>query len=240
MPTLEEIFLHELKDLYSAESQLIAALPKMSKASNTPELAQAFDTHLAQTREQKNRLEQVAKLLDESLAGETCKAMKGLVEEGQGIIEEFDESAARDAALIAAAQRVEHYEIAAYGSAVALAKALGHEDVASLLDATLQEEGDTDKLLTQICEGTVIPNAMAQGDDLESAPSKSKSSSAKARKSNGASGKGANGTVKASKSASGSDDLESMTRDELYKLAQEREIEGRSGMDKDALVKALR
>lgn len=165
MTTLSEIFIHELKDIFSAESQLIKALPKMAKASATPELAEAFTTHLEQTKVQRDRLQQIGEILEEKLTGETCKAMQGLIEEGEGIVEDFDESAARDAALVAAAQRVEHYEISAYGSALALAKALGHEDVVALLEQTLQEEADTDKLLTQICESTVVPAALEDEDE---------------------------------------------------------------------------
>jgi ferritin-like metal-binding protein YciE len=213
MTTLPEIFEHELKDLFSAESQLIAALPKMKKAASTPELAQAFETHLAQTREQKARLQEIAKMLDTSLGGHTCKAMQGLIEEGSELMEEFEPSPARDAALIAAAQRVEHYEISAYGSACALAKALGHNEVAALLDKTLQEEGDTDKLLTEISLNTVVPSSLKNGSNGSS------------------SGNGA--------PAMSREELEAKTRDALYQLAQEREIEGRSQMDKQQLIKAL-
>ena len=106
MATLQEIFLHELQDIFSAESQLIQAFPKMQKASATPELAQLFETHLEQTKEQKNRLQQIGELLGEKLQGETCKAMQGLVKEAEGILEEFDQSSGRDAALVAAAQRI--------------------------------------------------------------------------------------------------------------------------------------
>ena len=207
MTTLPEVLEHELKDLFSAESQLIKALPKMQKAATTPELAQAFETHLAQTKEQRARLQEVGKLLDINLGGHTCKAMQGLIEEGQEIVEEFDPSPARDAALIAAAQRVEHYEISAYGCARALAKALGHAEVAALLDTTLQEEGDTDKLLTDISLNNVVPASL--NGESNGAPAMSRS------------------------------ELESKTRDALYQLAQEREIEGRSQMDKAQLIEAL-
>ena len=210
MTELREIFLHELQDLYSAESQLITALPKMKAASASPALAEAFETHLQQTKEQKSRLQQIGKLLGESLSGEKCKAMQGLIEEGQGIVEEFELSTARDAALIAAAQRVEHYEISAYGSAKALAESLGHQDVVALLEATLTEEKNTDLLLTDLCESEIIPAAMAQERDPEV--------------------EGPEPTL---------ENLESMTKEELYKLATERDLEGRSKMNKDELVQAL-
>lgn len=217
MATLQEVFLHELQDLHSAESQLIAALPKLKEASASETLAKAFETHLKQTKEHKNRLQQIGKLLGESLSGETCKAMQGLVEEGQSIIEEFDESSARDVALIAAAQRVEHYEISAYGSAMALAKALGHQEVVSILESTLGEEKETDVLLSEISESEVIPSGLSEasseqvGDDSEVG----------------------NAT------ASASEDLESLTREDLYEMARGRQIEGRSSMSKKELVKAL-
>lgn len=161
MTNLQEIFLSELKDLFSAESQLLKALPKMAKAAQSPELAKAFEEHLTQTEGHKKRLEQISEILGEKLTGETCDAMKGLCEEGDGIIKDFDKSTSRDVALIAAAQRVEHYEMAAYGCTREIAKVLGHQDIMKLLDETLQEEGDTDKLLTKIAVSEVLPAALS-------------------------------------------------------------------------------
>jgi ferritin-like metal-binding protein YciE len=162
MTTIQEIFLHELKDLHSAESQMLKALPKLAKAAKSPELAKAFEDHLTETEGHKKRLDKIAEILGQKLTGETCDAMKGLVEEGNGIISEFDKSVSRDAALIAAAQRVEHYEIAAYGCAREMAKVLGHSDVAKLLDETLKEEGQADKALTKVAVSNILPAALEE------------------------------------------------------------------------------
>lgn len=158
---LNDLLIDQLRDIYNAESQLTKALPKMAKAATNPELREAFETHLKQTEEHVNRLEQVFESLGEKAKGKTCAAMKGLVEEGAEAIKEDAEANVKDAALIAAAQRVEHYEIAAYGTVRTYAQQLGHKAAAALLDKTLQEEGDTDKLLTKIAESHV--NKMAQG-----------------------------------------------------------------------------
>lgn len=146
--TLEELLEHEIKDLYSAETQLVKALPKMAKAAHDPELRADFETHLKETKVHVDRLERVAELLDITPRGKSCKAMKGLVEEGSETIREDGEPAVKDLALIVAAQKVEHYEIAGYGSACAFAQMLGHDDVVKLLQQTLDEEGSTDKRLT--------------------------------------------------------------------------------------------
>jgi ferritin-like metal-binding protein YciE len=160
LENLNDLLIDQLKDIYNAESQLTKALPKMAKAATNPELRQAFQKHLAQTEEHVRRLEQVFESLDEKPKGKTCHAMKGLVEEGAEAIKADAEANVKDAALIAAAQRVEHYEIAAYGTVRAYARQLGHKSAAQLLDRTLQEEGDTDKLLTKIAESHI--NKMAQ------------------------------------------------------------------------------
>lgn len=162
MTTIQEVFLHELKDLYSAESQMIKALPKLAKAAKSPELAKAFEEHLKETEKQREQLTKIGEILGKKLTGETCDAMKGLVEEGEGIMKEFDESFARDAALIAVAQRVEHYEIAAYGCTEEMAKVLGHKDVAKILNEIQQQEGDADKLLTKIAVKNVLPEALTE------------------------------------------------------------------------------
>ena len=148
--TVEKLFLNELKDLYSAEKQITRALPKMAKAASSEELREAFQTHLEETRGQIERLERVFELIGAKASAKTCEGMKGLLEEGSEIIEEADEGEVRDAGLIGAAQRVEHYEIAAYGTVRAMAQTMGNAQVADLLQQTLDEEGKTDKLLTKI------------------------------------------------------------------------------------------
>jgi len=150
--TLRDLFVHELKDLYSAENQIIKALPKMAKAATSAELQQAFEHHLEQTKEQVTRLESIFENLEVSPRGKKCKAVEGLIEEGKEILEEDAEDAVRDAALIGAAQRVEHYEIAGYGCARTYARLLGEEEAAELLQQTLDEEADTDKKLTGLAE----------------------------------------------------------------------------------------
>jgi ferritin-like metal-binding protein YciE len=141
-----------LKDLYSAENQLIKALPKMAKAANNPRLRGGFEKHLEETKEHVNRLEQILESHDESTRGPKCKGMEGLIKEGSEMIEEDAEDDVRDAGLISAAQRVEHYEIAGYGSARTYATLLGDNKGARLLQKTLDEEGATDKKLTQLAQ----------------------------------------------------------------------------------------
>jgi ferritin-like metal-binding protein YciE len=150
--SLEKLLVHELKDLYSAEKQILKALPKMAKAATNPELRQAFEKHLKQTEEQVRRIEKIFDSLEGSPAGKRCKGMEGLVEEGKEILEEEMPDDLRDAALIGAAQKVEHYEIASYGTARAFAERLGLNEAARLLQATLDEEGATDQLLTSIAQ----------------------------------------------------------------------------------------
>ncbi len=152
LATLEDLLVQEIKDLYSAEKQLVKALPKMAKAANTPTLKQGIEKHLEETKGHVERLEQIAGLLDASPRGKSCKAMQGLLEEGSEVIDEDGEDSIKDLALIGAAQKVEHYEIAAYGTARALAETLGMGEVAELLQATLDEEGATDKALTSVAE----------------------------------------------------------------------------------------
>lgn len=159
LDSLEVLLAQEIKDLYSAETQLVKALPKMAKAATNPELQEAFTTHLEQTKVHVQRLEEVAKLLEITPKGKTCKAMKGLVEEGAEATEEEGDGTIIDLGLIGAAQRVEHYEIAAYGTSRALAEALGLDEVVELLQTTLDEEGDTDQLLTGIAE-QLTPSAV--------------------------------------------------------------------------------
>lgn len=152
LKTLQDFFIEELKDLYSAEKQLLKALPKMAKAADSPELKEAFQNHLSETEAQVGRLEKISGNLGKTLTGKKCKAMEGLIEEGKEIIEQDAVPVVKDAALIAAAQKVEHYEIASYGCAATYAKLLNNNKVESLLRETLEEEGNADKTLTQIAE----------------------------------------------------------------------------------------
>ena len=160
LTSLQDVFEHQLKDLYSAEDQLSQALPKMAEAASSPELKSAFQQHLEETKNQRDRLEQIGQMANISLRGEKCKAMEGLIKEGQDLLSDNEPGDALDVALIAAAQRIEHYEIAAYGSTRTYARRLGHSDAERLLQETLEEEGNTDKKLTDIAESTVNKEAM--------------------------------------------------------------------------------
>jgi ferritin-like metal-binding protein YciE len=146
--TLEELLVDELKDLYSAEKQIIRALPKIIKAVSTPELREGLTNHLEETKGQVTRLEKIGELLGKKMPGKTCAGMKGVLEEGSEVLEDTEKGLVRDAALISACQRVEHYEMAGYGSAREFAKLLGQKEVATLLDETLAEEKNADKTLT--------------------------------------------------------------------------------------------
>ena len=175
MSQLRETFIEELKDLYDAEKQLLKALPKMAKAAMHPELKTAFEEHLEQTEEHVSRLEEVFNVLEEDAKAKKCKAMQGLVEEAQELIEEEE----GDAALICAAQKVEHYEIASYGSLRAWAELLDLDEAVDLLEETLSEEKETDERLTEIAESAANPEDAegAEGDEQEessaqAAPSK--------------------------------------------------------------------
>jgi ferritin-like metal-binding protein YciE len=148
--TMQELLIDELKDLYSAEKQIVRALPKLAKAASAPELQQALLSHLEETKVQVTRLEKIGEIVGKKLTGKTCVGMKGVLEEGSEVLEDTDKGIVRDAALISASQRVEHYEMAGYGSAREFAKLLGHSDVAALLDETLTEEKNADKKLSVI------------------------------------------------------------------------------------------
>jgi ferritin-like metal-binding protein YciE len=150
-----DLFMHQLKDVYDAEYQLIDALPKMADAAKNPQLKQAFVNHLSETREHARRLETVFARLQKSPERVTCPAMKGLVKEGSEAVNATGDDDVRDAALIASAQRVEHYEIAAYGTLRTLARTVGLEDIADIFQQTLDEEGEADKMLTQVAESYV-------------------------------------------------------------------------------------
>ena len=157
--TMDELFVDELKDLYSAEKQITRALPKLVKAATSDELRQAFQSHLEETNGHVQRLEKAFEILGKSPKGKTCVGMKGVLEEGAEVLEDTDKGEVRDAGLISAAQRVEHYEMAGYGAARNFAKLLGQDEIAELLEETLEEEKAADKKLTSI---SVQVNAEAQ------------------------------------------------------------------------------
>lgn len=162
MKTLEDLFEHQLKDLYSAETQLMDVLPKMAEKASDSKLKEAFKGHLEKTKEQKSRLETICRELNITPKGETCKAMEGLIKEAKSFIEEADDDEVMDAGLIAEAQRVEHYEISGYGTAVRFAKELGHRDIAKKLQATLDEEYDADNKLDKLAEGRLNRKAIEE------------------------------------------------------------------------------
>ncbi len=161
LSSMEDLLVNQLDDLYDAEKRLTDALPKMAEAASSGSLRNAFTTHLQQTRDHIGRLDVAFRRLGRTPGNETCQAMKGLISEGQEVIRAKGHPSVKDAALIAAAQRVEHYEISGYGSARTFAQKLGYRDIADLLQTTLQEESATDKLLTQIAEEQVNVKAMA-------------------------------------------------------------------------------
>ena len=153
LKSLDDLLIDEMKDIYDAEQQLTKALPKMAKAASTPKLKQAFEEHLVVTKGHVDRLEDAFKQLETKATRKTCEAMKGLLEEGQSVIEEDAEASVRDAALIAAAQKVEHYEIATYGTLRSFAEELGYSEVAELFQTTLDEESQANEMLTQCAIG---------------------------------------------------------------------------------------
>jgi len=155
LETLRDLYIEELRDLYNAETQITKALPKMAKAATSPELKTAFETHLKETEGQIERLETIFEALGKSPKGKTCAAMKGLVEEGSELMSEDADPTVLDAGLIAAAQRVEHYEMAGYGTVRTFAKLLGETKAAKLLQETLDEEGATDKKLSALAESII-------------------------------------------------------------------------------------
>lgn len=162
---LNDLFHETLKDVYYAEKQILKALPKMAKAANSDELREAFTTHRDQTQTQIERLEQIFEMLEKPARGKTCPGINGIIEEGQEVMEELAESPALDAGILAGAQAVEHYEISRYGTLKAWAMKLDMEDAAELLDETLQEEIETDKLLTDLAERTVNAEAEEEEED---------------------------------------------------------------------------
>ncbi len=161
MKNLKELFEHQLKDLYSAETQLIEALPKMAKNASDSKLQKAFEDHLEETKQHKTRLKEICDELDMKPGGEKCKAMEGLIKEAEGFIDEAENDDVMDAGLIAEAQRVEHYEISGYGTAVMYAKELGHKDIAKKLQKTLDEEYNADNKLGKLAESRLNEEAKA-------------------------------------------------------------------------------
>jgi ferritin-like metal-binding protein YciE len=159
LDSLRDLLIEELRDLYSAETQLVEALPKMAEAASSQELRSAFEHHLEQTREHVSRLKDIFEEIGEKSSGETCEAMKGLIKEGEILVKAEGDPDVRDAGLIGAAQRVEHYEIAGYGTARSLAQRLGDRQVAGTLQLTLNEEAEADKKLTAIAESQVNVSA---------------------------------------------------------------------------------
>jgi ferritin-like metal-binding protein YciE len=155
MNTLQDLYIDELRDLLSCESQIIKALPKMAKAASSPQLQQAFQRHLEESQQHLERLNQIFETMGEKARAKKCKGVEGIIEEGKEMMEETETEEARDAALIAAAQKVEHYEIASYGTVRTYAKLLGDDNAARLLQQTLDEEGNTDKKLTQLAQSGI-------------------------------------------------------------------------------------
>ena len=153
--SLRDLLVEELRDLYNAEKQLVSALPKMAEAASSTELKSAFEHHLEETLGHVSRLESIFKNIDEESSGETCEAMKGLIKEGETLVKAEGDPDVRDAGLIGAAQRVEHYEMAGYGTARSLANRLGENQMAEILQQTLNEEGEANKKLTSIAESGV-------------------------------------------------------------------------------------
>jgi ferritin-like metal-binding protein YciE len=167
LDSLETLFIDELRDIYNGEKQILKALPRMAKAAESPELQQAFTKHLKETEGQVQRLERVFRDLGQAVRGKQCKGMQGLIEEGKEKMEKDGEGPVIDAALIASAQKVEHYEIAAYGCLRTYARLLGHTQAVKLLEQTLAEEEATDKKLTELGEGGINEAAVAVGQEIE-------------------------------------------------------------------------
>ncbi|MDQ6765410.1 MAG: ferritin-like domain-containing protein [Verrucomicrobiota bacterium] len=187
--SLKTLLQEELKDIYSAEKQLLKALPKMVKKATSEDLRAALEEHLEVTEGQVNRLEQVFEALGQPAKAKTCKAMQGLIEEATEIMGEDAEDAVMDAGIIAAAQKVEHYEIASYGTVRTWARLVGEEEAAELLQETLDEEGEADKRLTELAESFINPEAEAEGEEASGSNGGSKSSAKKSSGKKSAGGK---------------------------------------------------
>jgi len=185
MEALKKLLQDELEDIYDAEHQLIKALPKMIERSSSPELQQALKQHLTVTQNQIKRLEQVFETLGEKAKRKPCKGMAGIVAEGSEMLEEDLEESTKDAAIISAAQKVEHYEIASYGTVRTLAQTLGNNEVAELLEETLDEEKEADERLTQIAESSVNSEAASEANQTKTGKSASRSKTRNTRRSRG-------------------------------------------------------
>ena len=164
LDSLRKLYTEELRDLYSAENQLVKALPKMAKGASSDELKDALQTHLEQTKGHVKRLEQIFDAMDQSPKGKTCHGMKGLIEEGSEILEEDGEESVLDAGIIVAAQKVEHYEIAGYGSVRTFAEMLGEDKAVKLLQQTLDEESEANELLNELAENTINEEALEEAE----------------------------------------------------------------------------
>jgi ferritin-like metal-binding protein YciE len=187
LATLHDLMVHELKDLYSAEKQLVQALPRMSKGANSEQLRRAFNNHLAETEQQVARLEQIMDSLGESPRGQKCAGMEGLIEESKTLLKEEADPDVMDAGIIVAAQKVEHYEIAAYGAVCEYARMMGHTEAVQLLEQTLEEEKNADKLLNEIAEGGI--NALAERDGRDNSEEGMESSTARSKRATKSSGR---------------------------------------------------
>jgi len=218
IPDLESFYHDELKDAYDFEHQILEALPEMAEAAKDPELRKAFEDHLTQTEGQVDRLEQVFELHGWKAERKHCDGVEGLLEEGEEVLEAEGDEDAIDAALIAAAQRVEHYEMAAYGTLRTYARTLGQEEAAGLLQQTLDEEADADELLTRLAEGGVNRRAAEADGGRQVQGSRT-----------------ARGSSRAPRKGAGD-----KTKDELYEEAQRLGVEGRSQMDKKELARAVK
>jgi len=185
----EELFVDELKDIYSAEKQAVKAFPRLAKAVQSEELRQAMQDHLEQTKGQVERLDRIFEILEKRSSGKTCEGMKGLVEEAQSQLEEIEKGPVLDCAMIGALQRIEHYEIAAYGTAATLAEAMGQDEVKELLGETLEEEKETDERLTQVAQ-SVNSEALSEGNEEESSQDKDENESSNNGSRRGSSSRG--------------------------------------------------
>jgi len=202
--TAEELFVDELKDIYSAEKQAVKAYPRLTKAVQSEDLKQAMQEHLEQTKGQIERLDRIFEILEKRSSGKSCEGMKGLIEEAQTQLEEIEKGPVLDCAIIGALQRVEHYEIAAYGTVATLAEAMGQEEVKELLGETLEEEKETDERLTQVAQ-SVNSEALTEGDEEEDENESSKNGSRGGSSSRGSGSRNSSrSSSKSSSSRSGS------------------------------------
>lgn len=199
--TAEELFVDELKDIYSAEKQAVKAYPRLTKAVESEELKQAMQEHLEQTKGQIERLDRIFEILEKRSSGKTCEGMKGLIEEAQTHAEEIEKGPVLDCAIIGALQRVEHYEIAAYGTVATLAEAMGQEEVKELLGETLEEEKETDERLTQVAQ-SVNSEALSEGEEEEGSEDEDENESGSNGSRRGSSSRGSSSSSKKKSSSS--------------------------------------